>query len=61
MPKQVNEAMTPGILNALSRNKNRTTCPGCGFPMPVYPGRYPSKCPSCDVPRGDASPAATEE
>jgi len=59
MPKQVSEAMTPGLLNALSRNKNRTTCPGCGFPMPVYPGRYPSTCPSCGAQREEAQPDTT--
>jgi predicted Zn-ribbon and HTH transcriptional regulator len=40
-------AMTKGVLNALMRNKNRTVCKKCGFPLPVYPGRYPSKCPGC--------------
>ena len=43
----VKEAMTKGVLNALNRNRNRTTCGDCGFPLPVYPGRYPSACPSC--------------
>jgi uncharacterized Zn finger protein (UPF0148 family) len=43
----VQEAMTPGVLNALNKNRNRSVCPSCGFPLPVYPGRYPSHCPQC--------------
>ena len=42
--------MTKGVLNALHRNRHREVCE-CGFPMPVYPGRYPSKCPLCGKPR----------
>ncbi len=60
------EAMTPGVLNALNRNRNRSTCTGCGFPLPVYPGRYPSKCPQCSTDRetavaGQADPAEDSE
>lgn len=43
--------MTTGVLNALNKNRSRTVCPECGFPMPVYPGRYPSACPGCGTNR----------
>ena len=43
--------MTPGVLNALNRNRKRDVCNSCGFPLPIYPGRYPSKCPGCEEPR----------
>lgn len=43
------EQMTSGVLKALSKGKKRTVC-SCGFPIPVYPGRYPSKCPLCGEP-----------
>lgn len=29
---------------------DRKPCVKCGFILPKYPGRYPSKCPSCDSP-----------
>jgi len=47
------EAMTPGVLNALNKNRSRAVC-ACGFPLPVYPGRYPSHCPSCGTDRATA-------
>lgn len=59
--RAIDEGLTPGLSRALSKNKTHKLC-DCGFPMPVYPGRYPSKCPVCSTPRegsGDAdSPAA---
>lgn len=42
--------LSPGLMRALARNKHLTPCE-CGFPMPVYPGRYPSKCPLCGAAR----------
>ena len=42
--------LTPGLIRALGKQKIRKECE-CGFPMPVYPGRYPSKCPVCATPR----------
>lgn len=44
------QSLTPGLTRALSKQKVRRIC-GCGFPMPIYPGRYPSKCPVCSTPR----------
>jgi hypothetical protein len=32
------------------KREERQTCGQCGFPLPVYPGRYPKKCPNCDAP-----------
>jgi hypothetical protein len=43
------EAIMPaGILKAMGRGtlKIKAVCPGCGYVMPSYPGRY-SKCPLC--------------
>jgi len=57
----VQEAMTPGVLNALNKNRNRSVCPGCGFPLPVYPGRYPSTCPQCGASRDVAAAAGEQE
>ena len=45
------EGLTTGVLNALNKQRNRTVCRSCGFPVPVYPGRYPTKCPHCDTGR----------
>lgn len=50
MPKLTEGPLTPGLTRALSNQKVLRTCK-CGFPMPVYPGRYPSKCPLCNEPR----------
>lgn len=47
----VQEGMTRGVLNALNKNRSRSVCDQCGFPLPVYPGRYPSVCPSCGADR----------
>jgi len=49
--------MSRGVLNALHRNRNVGVC-DCGFALPVYPGRYPSKCPLCGAPRTPSAPAA---
>jgi len=56
----MNEGFTKGTLGALSKNRNRATC-DCGFPMPVYPGRYPSACPVCDEPRSAPAPVPEDE
>lgn len=59
----IQEAMTTGVLNALNKNRNRSVCGDCGFPIPVYPGRYPSACPSCGASRepGGSDDAESEE
>ena len=48
------EQLTPGIRNAMGRGRVRARC-ACGFPVPVYPGRYPRQCPECgaDLPDGE--------
>lgn len=56
----VNEGLTPGVLNALNRNRSRRVCDACGFPLPVYPGRYPSACPHCGTAREPAPEAGAE-
>ena len=48
---------TPGLIRALSKQKVKEPCDGCGFPMPVYPGRYPATCPAC----GGERPAMTDQ
>lgn len=50
MPAVKNGTLTPGLTRALSQQKVHKMC-DCGFPMPVYPGRYPSKCPLCQSAR----------
>ena len=54
------DSMTTGVLNALNRNRNRGVCKECGFPMPIYPGRYPSSCPGCGTDR-DSLPLAVQQ
>ena len=27
--------------------RRRKECGSCGFPVPIYPGRYPNRCPDC--------------
>jgi hypothetical protein len=56
MPRLTEDPLTPGLVRALSKQKVLRTC-ACGFPMPVYPGRYPSKCPLCATPRAEADDA----
>lgn len=58
-PVAVLEQLTPGIRNALDRGRVRSRC-ACGFPLPVYPGRYPAACPECGRPfaREDAGGGA---
>lgn len=50
MSEVTEDRLTPGLTRALAKQKVLRTC-DCGFPMPVYPGRYPSKCPLCATPR----------
>jgi len=43
------EAILPaGIIKAMGRGtlEIKAVCPGCGYVMPKYPGRY-AKCPLC--------------
>lgn len=41
-------SITQGLLNALGRTAASShKCTSCGITMPVYSGRYPSKCPNC--------------
>ena len=47
---RVAESATKGIINALLKNRSRAVCKSCGFPLPVYPGRYPKNCPNCGEP-----------
>lgn len=42
--------LTPGLTKALAGDRSLEACE-CGFAMPTYPGRYPSKCPVCSTPR----------
>ena len=57
MSERVAESATKGVINALMKQKSRTVCKDCGFPLPVYPGRYPKDCPNCGAPleRPDAA------
>lgn len=41
---KISKGMAKGMLNSSS---TYYSCPSCGFPIPVYPGKYPSKCPNC--------------
>lgn len=42
--------VTPGMANVLKgKGKVRQVCPHCGLHIPVYRGKYPSRCPSCGV------------
>lgn len=41
------EAITKGMLRAFSRGRARFACKECGQHIPVYPGKYPSACPTC--------------
>ena len=40
--------VTKGMANQAKRVKH--VCPGCGLKIPVYPGNYPQRCPSCSTP-----------
>jgi len=44
------EGMTKGIKNAINKGKVKQMCSDCETPVPVYSGRYPSKCPDCGEP-----------
>jgi len=48
-------AVSQGIINAMLKGPVKVVCAACGFPIPKYPGRYPSNCPSC----GEALASAT--
>lgn len=39
-------SVTPGMSRILGRRAKRT-CTNCSLPIPIYPGRYPRKCPHC--------------
>lgn len=58
---------TPGLSRHYMNSATRvhSTCGACGYNLPVYPGRYPSKCPIChetlkrDEPVAEGASAAT--
>lgn len=58
MNRRIEEArqITPGLARAISRGPTKDPCRECGFPMPVYPGRYPKSCPGCGTPRDGTVP-----
>lgn len=39
--------LSTGLIRAMGRQSVKSSCDGCNFPMPVYPGRYPKTCPFC--------------
>lgn len=56
--------VTRGMARTLSRGKVAVKCPNpdCGLSIPVYPGRYPKKCPTCkaDLPVKGGKKVAAE-
>jgi hypothetical protein len=44
----LDEALTNGMRNALSKMKVKSVCKNCDLHIPTYPGKYPNKCPSCE-------------
>lgn len=58
MRRLTEDPLTPGLIRALSKTKVLRMC-SCGFPMPVYPGRYPSKCPICSKSRKESDAEST--
>ncbi len=42
------EQLTPGLEKILIRNGVKMRCKVCGFPIPIYTGRYPLRCPQCN-------------
>ena len=46
------EQHTPGVQKAIRRKLDNPSrvCQNCDFPVPKYPGRYPSKCGYCGEP-----------
>jgi len=45
--KVIDEAMTNGMRNAMTKNSSGRSCPECGLHLPKYSGSYPKKCPEC--------------
>ena len=43
----IDEAITPGMKRAYTKNGSGRSCPECGLTIPKYPGGYPKKCPEC--------------
>jgi len=41
------KGISAGLKKAFSKTTTVTICKDCGFPIPLYPGRYPKKCPEC--------------
>jgi len=41
--------ITPGMARVLQSRRIKVKCASCGLTIPVYSGRYPVKCPSCQV------------
>ena len=52
------EGLTPGAARAITKLGGRAPCGTCGFSLPKYPGRYPSKCPQCETPIAEAAKCA---
>lgn len=47
--EDISKPIYKAMINRLVGNgKDKSTCPYCGFNMPVYPGRYPVNCPQCN-------------
>ena len=49
--------VTAGMANAMGKGNTKIKCSKCGQSIPVYPGRYPSKCPNCGEPLSTQKPA----
>ena len=41
------EEMTRGMKNAYKKMEGKKVCSECGTVLPIYRGRYPSKCTEC--------------
>jgi hypothetical protein len=45
--EKISKSMIKGYTKNLKETDKAMTCPECGFIVPKYKGRYPSKCPDC--------------
>jgi len=43
------EKISEALKKRMGAMREKTHCEACGCQIPVYPGRYPIRCPECDA------------
>jgi len=50
----LNEKVSEALKKRMKMMREKIKCEECGCGIPVYPGRYPTKCPECGASLGES-------